>query len=97
MVIGRPIGKGEDYVQKSIIGCEDSVVISCITFQNGIGDEAGSSLVLWLLIAEPEEQKLSFITSWRRQGFGQLMLIMLSYQAVNFFVIVSQWVVALSG
>jgi hypothetical protein len=70
MVIGRPVGKGEGHAQKSIIGCADSVVISCITYQNGIRDESGSSLVLWLLITESEEQKPSFITSWRRQGFG---------------------------
>jgi hypothetical protein len=57
MVIGRPIVKGEDHSKRSIIVCEDSVVISCITFQNGIGDETGSLLVLWLLIAESEAQK----------------------------------------
>ena len=70
MVMGHPVGKGEDHVKKSIIGCEDSVVISCITFQNGIGDEAGLLLVLWLLIAESEAQKPSFMISWRQQGFG---------------------------
>jgi hypothetical protein len=45
---------------------------------NGIEDEAGLSLVpLWLLVAESKSPKPSFITSWRRQGFGHLMLIML--------------------
>ena len=83
MAIGRPVGKGEDHVKKSIIGCEDSVVISCITFQNGIGDETGLLLVLWLLIVESKAQKPSFITLWRRQGFGQL-LIMLNKQSTSF-------------
>ena len=69
--------------QKSIIGRADTVVISCITYQNGIGDESGLLLVLWLLIAESEAQKPSFITSWRRQGFGQLMLIMLIKQSTS--------------
>jgi hypothetical protein len=74
MIVGRSLGEGEDPF-KTIIQCPDSVVISCITFQNGTGD--GSSLVLWLLVVESESPKLSFITSWRRQGFGRLMLIML--------------------
>jgi hypothetical protein len=68
------------HAKKSIIGCADSVVISCITYQNGIGDETGLSMVLWLLIAASKAQKPSLITSWRRQGFGQLMLIMLMKQ-----------------
>ena len=70
MVIGHPVGKGEDHVKKSIIGCEDSVVISCITFQNGIRDETGFLLVLWLLIVDSKAQKPSFMISWRQQGFG---------------------------
>jgi hypothetical protein len=44
MVIGLPIVKGEDRAKKTI------VVVSCITYQNGIGDETGSLLVLWLSI-----------------------------------------------
>jgi hypothetical protein len=68
------------HAKKFIIGCADSVVISCITYQNGIGDETGLSMVLWLLIAASKAQKPSLITSWRRQGFGQLMLIMLMKQ-----------------
>jgi hypothetical protein len=70
MVIGHPVGKGEDHAKKSIIGCADSVGILCITYQNGIGDETGLLLVLWLLMAESEAQKPSFIASWRRQRFG---------------------------
>jgi hypothetical protein len=46
ITIGHPVDKGEDHVKKSIIGCADSIVILCITFQNGIGDEAGLLLVL---------------------------------------------------
>lgn len=76
IIVGRPIGEGEDQI-KTIVGRADSVVISCITFRSGSGDEAGSSLVLWLLVAESESPKPSFIKSWRRQGFGRLMLIML--------------------
>ncbi len=56
MVIGCPIGKQEDHAQKSIIGFADSVVISCTTYQNRIGDETGLLLVLWLLIAESKAQ-----------------------------------------
>jgi hypothetical protein len=33
--------------------------------------------VLWLLIAESESQKTFSLTSWRRQGFGRLILVML--------------------
>ena len=40
-------------------------------------------LVLWLLIAECEAQKPSFITSWSWQGFRQLMLIMLIKQSTS--------------
>jgi hypothetical protein len=83
MVIGHPVGKGEDHVKKSIFGCADSVAISCITFQNGIGDETGSLLVLWLLIAESKAQKPSFTASWQWQGFGRLMLIMLIKQSTS--------------
>jgi hypothetical protein len=96
MDIGYPIGKWEDHAKKSIIGRAYSVVISCITYQNGIRDKTGLLLVLWLLIAESEARKPSFTTSCRRQGFGQLMFDTAD-QAVNFFVIVSQWVVVLSG
>jgi hypothetical protein len=60
MVIGRPIVKGEDHSKRSIMGCEDSVVISCITYQNGIGDKTGLSLLLWHLIAEFEAQNHPF-------------------------------------
>ena len=77
MIVGRPLGEGEDPFKTIIMQCPDSVVISCITFQNGIEEDTGSSLVLWLLVAESESPKPSFITSWRRQGFGRLMLIML--------------------
>ena len=86
MVVGRPVVKREDAFKKSVVGCEDAVVISCITFRNGTGDECGSSLVLWLLVAPddlvshetlPVALKPSYISSWRRQGFGRLMLIML--------------------
>jgi hypothetical protein len=45
MIVGRPLGEGEDPF-KTMIQCPDSVVISCITFQNGTGDDTGSSLVL---------------------------------------------------
>ena len=83
MDIRHPVGKGEGHAKKSIIGCADSVVISCITYKNGIGDETGLLLVLWLLIAESKAQKPSIITSWRRQGFGQLMLIMLIKQSTS--------------
>jgi hypothetical protein len=76
MIVGRPLGEGEDLL-KTIIQCPDSVVISCITFRNGTGDDTGSSLVHWLLVAESESSNPSFIASWRRQGFGRLMLIML--------------------
>ncbi|KAI2509656.1 hypothetical protein MHU86_4776 [Fragilaria crotonensis] len=72
MIVGRPLGKEDDPFKKSVIGCQDSVVIACI-----IGDEVGASLVLWLLIAESESRKPSGLTSWRRQGFGRLMLVML--------------------
>ena len=82
-VMGHPIGKGEGHAKKSIIGCADSVVISCITYQNGIGDETGLSLVLWLLIAESEAQKPSPISSWRWQWFGQVMLSMLIKQSTS--------------
>jgi hypothetical protein len=81
--MGHPIGKGEGHAKKSIIGCADSVVISCITYQNGIGDETGLSLVLWLLIAESEAQKPSPISSWRWQWFGQVMLSMLIKQSTS--------------
>ena len=67
----------ENPFKKSVVGCQDSVVIACITFRSGIGDEVGASLVLWLLIAESESRKPSSLTSWRRQGFGHLMLVML--------------------
>ncbi|KAI2498089.1 hypothetical protein MHU86_16399 [Fragilaria crotonensis] len=77
MIVGRPLGKEDDPFKKSVIGCQDSVVIACITFRSGIGDEVGASLVLWLLIAESESRKPSGLTSWRRQGFGRLMLVML--------------------
>jgi len=77
MIVGRPLLKGEDPFKKSVVGCQDSVVIACITFRSGIGDEVGASLVLWLLIAESESRKPSGLTSWRRQGFGRLMLVML--------------------
>jgi hypothetical protein len=76
MIVGRPVGEGVEQ-SKAIDECADSVVISCIMFQNGIEDEAGLSLVLWLLVAESKSPKPLFITSWRRQGFGRLMLIML--------------------
>ncbi len=77
MIVGRPLGREEDPFKKSVVGCQDSVVIACITFRSGIGDEVGASLVLWLLIAESESRKPSSLTSWRRQGFGRLMLVML--------------------
>jgi hypothetical protein len=35
------------------------------------------SYVVWLLVAPSSESKSLQITSWRRQGFGCLMLIML--------------------
>jgi hypothetical protein len=78
MIVGRQFGKGVDRFKKSIIQCKDAVVISCITFRMGIGDEcAGSSSVLWLLVAESTAQRPSYVPSWRRQGFGRLMLSML--------------------
>ena len=77
MVVGRPLGKGEDPFKKSVVGCQDSVVIECITFRSGKRDEVGASLVLWLLIADSASQKPSSLASWRRQGFGRLMLVML--------------------
>jgi hypothetical protein len=46
MIVGRPLGKGEDPFKKSVVGCKDSVVIACISFRSGIGDEVGASLVL---------------------------------------------------
>ncbi len=46
----------EKNIKKPIIGCADSVVISCIRYWNGIGDETGLLLVLWLLIAESKAQ-----------------------------------------
>ena len=97
MVIGRPLGKGEDHVKKSIIGCTDSVVISCITFRNGIGDETGSSFVLWLLIAESEARKPSFITSWLETARVWTTDVDNADQAFDFYVIVSQRIVVLSG
>ena len=50
MIVGRPLGKGEEGFE-IIVGYSDSVIISYTTFQNGIEDEAGSSLVFWLLVA----------------------------------------------
>ena len=43
MIVGRPLGKEEDPFKKSVVGCQDSVVIACITFRSGIGDEVGAS------------------------------------------------------
>jgi hypothetical protein len=99
MVFGRKVGEGEDHANKSIVGCAVSVVILCITYPNGIGDETGLLLVLLLLIAESKAQKPSFVTSWRWQWFGRLWTtdVDKANQAVDFFVIVSQWVFALSG
>ncbi len=42
MIVGLPLGKGEDPFKKSVVGCQDSVVIACITFRSGIGDEVGA-------------------------------------------------------
>ena len=82
MIVGRPLGKGEERF-KRIVGYSDSVIISYIAFQNGIGDEAGFSLVFWLLVAESKSLKLSFITSWRQQDVGRWMLIMLIKQSTS--------------
>ena len=82
MIVGRPLGEGEDPF-KTMIQCPDSVVILCITYPNGIGDETGLLLVLLLLIAESKAQKPSFVTSWRWQWFGQVMLSMLIKQSTS--------------
>jgi hypothetical protein len=82
VIVGRPLGKGEERF-KTIVGYSDSVIISYITIQNGIGDEAGSSLVFWMLVAESKSPKPSFITSWRRQGVGRWVLIMLIKQSTS--------------
>jgi len=78
LVIGCEVVKGEEQHKKSISQYKDAVVISCITFRNGIGEEeCGSSSVLWLLVAGETAKKPSYVVSWRRLGFGRLMLIML--------------------
>jgi hypothetical protein len=41
-----PIGKDDNLFTECVVGCKDSVVISCTTFQNGIEDVCGSLLVL---------------------------------------------------
>ena len=80
MIVGRPLGKGEERF-RTIVGYSDSVIISYKTFQNGIGDEAGSSLVVWLLVAESKSLKLSFIKLLRQQGVRRRMLITLIKQS----------------
>ena len=81
MVVGCQVSPDDEY-KKSIIGSKDAVVISCITFRHGSGDECGSSLVLWLLVAECEASKPSSLSSWRRHGFGRFLLIMLIKRSI---------------
>ena len=50
MVIGRPIGKGEGHAKNPLLGVQ--TILLTHAYQNGIGDETGLWLVLWLLIVE---------------------------------------------
>ena len=78
MVLGRRAPVGAKNLPSFIAGCKDTVVISAITFRNGTGDESGSSLVLWLLVSgDPHSSSAQpcYIDTWRRRGFGRLMLI----------------------
>ena len=78
MIVGRPLCANEvPGFSKSISRTKEVVVISAITFRNGTGNECGSSYVVWLLVAPSSASKPLQITSWRRQGFGRFMLIML--------------------
>ena len=78
MIVGRPLCANEvPGFSKTISWMKDVVVILAITFCNGTVNECGSSYVVWLLVASASESKPLQITSWRRQGFGHLMLIML--------------------
>jgi hypothetical protein len=78
MIVGRPLHANEvPGVSKTVSWTKDVVVISAITFRNGTGNECGSSYVVWLLVAPSSASKPLQMTSWRGQGFGRLMLIVL--------------------
>ncbi len=78
MIVGRPLCANEvPGFSKTISQTKDVVVILAITFCNGTGNECGSSYVVWFLVAPSCESKPLQSTSWRHQGFGRLMLIML--------------------
>ena len=96
MVVGCSVSKGEDHAKKSIIGCADSVVISCITYQNGIGDEI--SLLFGALALDSRIQSTKTIL-YSIMEIARVWTTDVDNadQAVNFSVIVSQWVFALSG
>ena len=76
MVVGRRCDNDRK-TGKTAIHNKDSFVISAISFRHGSEDECGSALVIWLLVADAFATKPSVISSWRRLGFGRLMLIML--------------------
>jgi hypothetical protein len=78
VIVGHPLRANEvPGFSKSISRTKDVVVISAITLRNGTGNECGSSYVVWLLVAPSKASKPLQITSWRRQGFGRFILIML--------------------
>jgi hypothetical protein len=79
MVVGRPCAESEvSAVSQSIFDKKQgAVVVSAITFRNGTDGECGSSLVIWLLVRGQQGQRMpSALSSWRRLGFGRLLLIM---------------------
>jgi hypothetical protein len=78
VIVGHPLYTNEvPGFSKTISWTKDVVVILAITFCNGTRNECGSSYVVWLLVAPSCKSKPLQITSWRRQGSGCLMLIML--------------------
>jgi hypothetical protein len=80
--------------QKSIIGCAGSIVISCITFWNGIGDEIGLLWCFGFWWRNPKHKTLFNIMEMARVSMTDVDN---ADQVVNFFVIVSQWLATLSG
>ncbi len=66
VIVGHPLCANEvPGFSRTISRTKDVVVILAITFYNGMGNECGSSYVVWLLVAPSCESKPLQIMSWR--------------------------------
>ena len=82
MIVGRRPNKKSGIrtevgvFSQTMAGKDDVAVIAAVTYRNGAELECGSSLVIWMAVSKVLDNMPSVISSWRRQGFGRLLLTM---------------------